>query len=355
MLGRVARPVRIEFSGALYFLRSQGNGSEPICRDREDRERLLRTLGEAAAKAGWAVQAYCVLDQELDLVLETPRPNLVAGMKWFLGSYAMRFRRRHGTAGPLFRGRYRSWLVDGTAPGYLRMACDQVHGRPAQGGLLRPGQRLRDYPWSSLCHYLAPPEQRPAWLQTARLLRDYGIEHDDLNGRQQLAERFEQGYAAQPAETAWAQRGWCLGGEDFRRRLLEGLLRDPGARPSGALRKEAAVVQAEALVREELRRAGLTEAQLPTMPKGAPAKVHVARRLRRETTVSFRWIAARLHMGSWTYVANLTYAQDRTAPGQRSRPLPSPQPTPHSPTAAEAETIPPPPETADDVLPVYCL
>jgi hypothetical protein len=39
-----------------------------------------------------------------------------------------------------------------------------------------------------------------------------------------------------------------------------------------------------------------------------------ARRLRQETTMSLKWIAQRLHMGSWTYVSNLLNEQPPTHP-----------------------------------------
>jgi hypothetical protein len=59
--------------------------------------------------------------------------------------------------------------------------------------------------------------------------------------------------------------------------------------------------------REELRRGGVKEEQLPAMRKGDKLKVSLARRLRRETTMTLKWIARRLHMGSWTYVSNLLH------------------------------------------------
>ena len=54
------------------------------------------------------------------LVVETPQPNLVAGMKWFLGTYTSRFNRRHKLFGHLFSGRYKSLIVDGSGNGYLK-------------------------------------------------------------------------------------------------------------------------------------------------------------------------------------------------------------------------------------------
>jgi len=39
--------------------------------------------------------------------------------------------------------------------------------------------------------------------------------------------------------------------------------------------------------------------------KGDPEKVALARSLRAETTMTLKWIANELYMGSWTYVSNL--------------------------------------------------
>jgi hypothetical protein len=65
LLGRTeryaARPLRVEFAGAIYHLMSQGNRREPIFLDNEDRKTFLRTLGEACEKTGWQVHAYCLM------------------------------------------------------------------------------------------------------------------------------------------------------------------------------------------------------------------------------------------------------------------------------------------------------
>jgi REP element-mobilizing transposase RayT len=53
------------------------------------------------------------------VVVETPQPNLVAGMKWLLGTYTSRFNQRHKLFGHLFSGRCKSPIVDGSGSGYL--------------------------------------------------------------------------------------------------------------------------------------------------------------------------------------------------------------------------------------------
>jgi hypothetical protein len=58
-----------------------------------------------------------------------------------------------------------------------------------------------------------------------------------------------------------------------------------------------------------------TEADLAQRRKGEPGKVRTARRLRRETTMTLAWIAARLQMGVWTHVSNLLRSTQRTGAG----------------------------------------
>src|SRR5437660_12592664 len=69
----------------------------------------------------------------------TPRANLGAGMKWFLGTYTARFNRRHKLFGHLFSGRYKALVVDGSVNGYLKTVCDYVHLNPARAKLLAGG------------------------------------------------------------------------------------------------------------------------------------------------------------------------------------------------------------------------
>jgi len=116
------------------------------------------------------------------LVAETPQANLVAGMKWFLGTYTSRFNRRHTLFGHLFSGRYKSLVIDERGGGYLRTACDYVHLNPVRAGLVAADQPLSAYEWSSYPVYLRPA-RRPAWLRVDRLLGEHGIQEDTADGR----------------------------------------------------------------------------------------------------------------------------------------------------------------------------
>ena len=86
----MARKLRIEYPGALYHVMNRGDHREPVFRDDRDREAFVETLGEACAKTGWEVHAYCLMPNHFHLVVETPQGNLVAGMKWLLGTYTVK-------------------------------------------------------------------------------------------------------------------------------------------------------------------------------------------------------------------------------------------------------------------------
>jgi len=301
----MARKLRVEYPGAIYHVLNRGDRRERIFKDDLDRKTFVETLAAVCAKTGWQVHAYVLMPNHFHLVVETPQPNLVAGMKWFLGTYTGRFNRRHKVFGHLFSGRYKSLLVDGSGTGYLKTVCDYVHLNPARARLLKKDQPLRAFAWSSWPAYLAAPSQRPTWLRVDRWLGEHGIPKDSPAGRRELAARLEARRAAEESgDYQPIRRGWCLGGGAFREELLGRMSERRGAEHYGAERGESDAAKAERIVREELQRRKWTEKELGRRPKGDAGKVNIARRLRAETVMTVAWIAARLHLGSRHY-ANL--------------------------------------------------
>jgi len=301
----MARQLRLEYAGAIYHVMNRGNRKEAIFRDDQDRERFLTTLGEACQKTGWQVHAWCLMSNHFHLVVETPQANLVGGMKWLLGTYTMRFNRRHRLTGHLFSGRYKSLIVDGSGNGYLRTVGDYVHLNPVRAKLLEPAQPLAGYRWSSYPEYLKAPSKRVKWLRVDRLLGETGIPRDSRAGRRQFELRTEE-VRQQANGEQWrqVQRGWYLGDEEFRAELLAQAQDKVGPNHYGQEREEASESKAKRIVKEELGRLGWSEGELRRRRKGDAEKIRIARRIRRETTMSLKWIAASLAMGTWTYVAN---------------------------------------------------
>jgi putative transposase len=300
------RKLRIEYPGAVYHVMNRGDRREDIFKDDTDRERFLAALGEACAKTGWQVHAYCLMNNHFHLVIETPQANLVAGMKWLLGVYTRRFNIRHKLCGHLFAGRYKALIVDGSGNGYLKTVCDYVHLNPARAKLLGREQGLSSFRWSSYPLYLAAPRKRPAWLRVDRQLGEWQIPKDSPAGRAEFERHMERrrqedwGQEFKPVE-----RGWCLGSETFRAELLAAAAERVGPSHYGTERQETSAAKAERMVRARLQALGWTEKALSQHSKGAKEKVKLARQLRAETTMTLSWIADRLKMGSWTYVSNL--------------------------------------------------
>ncbi len=301
----VPRKLRVEYPGAIYHVINRGDRREPIFKDNVDHRRFLETLAEACGKTDWQVLAYCLMPNHFHLVVETPQANLVAGMKWFMGTYTSRFNRRHKLFGHLFSGRYKALIVDGSGNGYLRTVCDYVHLNPSRAKLLQKEESLRTYRWSSFPEYLKAPTKRPAWLRVERLLGEYGIHRDSAAGRGRLEEALEQRRGAEDGQAYKAiRRGWFLGDEKLKQELLAQVSEKAGKSHYGEELRESAEAKAERIVAEELRRLGWKEDELKRQRKGHRRKVQMARRLRAETTMSLKWMAERLAMGSASMVTH---------------------------------------------------
>src|ERR1700722_436858 len=302
----MARKLRVEYPGAIYHVMNRGDRREPIFRTDQDRKLFLDTLGESCQKTGWQVHALCLMPNHFHLVVETPNANLVAGMKWLLGTYTARFKRHHRLFGHLFSGRYKSLIVDGSGTGYLKTVCDYVHLNPVRAKLLTAEQKLSHYRWSSYASYLLPANKRPPWLRVDRLLGEHGLQRDTKTTRREFSVRMET-RRSEETEPDWkpVRRGWCLGGKKFREELLAAMRGRAGPNHGGAERRESEEVWATQLVKEELRRRGWTDKDLAQRRKGDAKKLRIALRLRHETTMTLNWIAKRLNMGAAGSLGNL--------------------------------------------------
>ena len=111
----------------------------------------MATLVEARRRTGWRIHAWALMGNHYHLLLETPEPNLVSGMKWLQGTYTQRYNSRHDLFGHLFQGRYQPVIVDGRREAnYFPVVGTCIHLNPAGAGLIRIGQeRLKRDRWSS--------------------------------------------------------------------------------------------------------------------------------------------------------------------------------------------------------------
>lgn len=168
----MARPLRIEFPGAVYHVTSRGNELGAIFRDDEDRRCFLEGLDRTVSRWRWVVHAYCLMGNHYHLLVETPEANLSRGMRQLNGEFTQAFNRRHGRVGHLFQGRFKAVLVEKES--HLLEVCRYVVLNPIRARGLRvasPG----DWRWSSY-RATAGKESPPAWLTVTWILSRFGGE-----------------------------------------------------------------------------------------------------------------------------------------------------------------------------------
>ena len=120
----MARPLRLEYPGAVYHVTSRGNARQDIVVDDRDRALFLEKPAHVIDRFGWHCHAYCLMDNHYHLLVETPRPTLSRGMRQLNGTYPQAVNRRHQRVGHLFQGRFTAILVETEA--HLLELCRDV-------------------------------------------------------------------------------------------------------------------------------------------------------------------------------------------------------------------------------------
>ena len=204
----MARPLRLEFPGAFYHLTSRGNRQESIFLDDGDRRSFLDLLGKEVRQQGWVCYAYCLMDNHYHLVMETPEPNLVRGMRRLNGVYTQAFNRRHKKVGHVFQGRYKAIVVD--KENYFLELCRYVVLNPVRAKMV---QRPEDWKWSSY-QVTVGKLTAPEWLAVEKVVSLFSGQR--ANYRKFVAEGM-----AKPSVWEGLKGQIYLGGEDFLRRMQD--------------------------------------------------------------------------------------------------------------------------------------
>jgi REP element-mobilizing transposase RayT len=169
------RRLRQETEGAVHHVYARGNDRRRIFLDDIDRCAYLRRLGETTVRMGWRCLSYCLMDNHVHLLIETPEPNLAAGMQRLHGGYAQLFNERHGRSGHVFQGRYGAVRIEDEAQ--LWTTVRYIAQNPLEAGLV---SAVDSWEWSS--HAAVVSGSGPAWLDVERLLG-----HFDGAGGQPMA------------------------------------------------------------------------------------------------------------------------------------------------------------------------
>jgi putative transposase len=292
----MARKLRIEFPGAIYHVINRGNYRTDVFRSAGEAKSFLAAVEEAVARWGWRLHAWAVMRNHYHLALETPEPNLVAGMHWLQSAFATRFNRFRGERGHLFQGRYQALLVEDAEA--LAALADYIHLNPVRAGIVPP-ERAGDFRWSSLQSFSRGPRMpglAAGWLAA------WGLS-DDPDGWAGYARRLAR-LAADEEEQArlgftTMSRGWAIGTAGWSKAVAKDLA--ALALSPGLSAEEARAVREgkwQAALERALAAAGKGEADLRKDRRSAPWKVDLALELRDGSGASAAWLAEALCMGS---------------------------------------------------------
>ena len=160
----MARPLRIEYPDAWYHVMNRGRRGEHIFSDDQDYIMFTALLKETAEMWNVRIAAYCLMPNHYHMLIQTPDANISRSMRHLNGVYTQRYNSRHKCDGQLFRGRYKSILVD--TGSYLLQAVRYIHRNPLRAGLVN---RLDAYKWSSHKGYLSIADKW-GWLHKNYIL-----------------------------------------------------------------------------------------------------------------------------------------------------------------------------------------
>ena len=160
----MARPLRIEYPDAWYHVMNRGRRGENVFSDAEDFAAFLVVLKESSEMFDLRVAAFCLMSNHYHLLVQTPSGNLSRIMRHVNGVYTQRFNRRRNIDGQLFRGRYKSILVEKDR--HLLELLRYIHRNPLRAKLCKS---IEGYPWSSHHGYISTAKKWD-WLYKEFLL-----------------------------------------------------------------------------------------------------------------------------------------------------------------------------------------
>lgn len=187
----MARPLRIQYPGAVYHVTCRGNERKDIFNDDRDRKTFLEILFRSIKIYNIRLDSYILMKTHFHLLIETPLGNLGEFMRHFNITYTSYFNRRHKRVGHLYQGRYKSIVVDRNE--YLSILSRYIHLNPIRTMIIKNRtekekmEYLMSYKWSSLPGYINKGEKEE-YIDYVVVLGEYG--GDNTRGRQAYKERI---------------------------------------------------------------------------------------------------------------------------------------------------------------------
>ncbi len=146
----MSRPLRIEYPGAWYHIMNRGRRSEKIFLKRKDYDTYIELLIEASELWTVNISAFSLMPNHYHLLINTPKGNLSRFMRHLNGVYTQRFNKNNRCEGQVFKGRFKSIVVDGDS--YLLQLLRYIHRNPLRAKMVK---NINDFEWSSHQGYIS--------------------------------------------------------------------------------------------------------------------------------------------------------------------------------------------------------
>jgi len=204
----MSRPLRIEYPDAWYHIMNRGRRGEDVFTDQNGYQVFIALLQEAVELWNVRISAFCLMENHYHLLLQTPQGSLSRFMRHLNGVYTQRYNRLHGLDGQLFRGRFKSILVEEDA--YLLELVGYIHRNPLRAARV---EDLAEYEWSSHPGYISRAK-RWDWLHKDFILT---LLYSGKGNKKRAYLRFMAGEDSEEITRLFEKKKWpsMIGRENF--------------------------------------------------------------------------------------------------------------------------------------------
>ncbi len=210
----MVRPLRVECEDAYYHVMNRGRGRQYIFNGSRFYQLFLEGCAQAYQRFGLEIHAYCLNKDSYHMLVKTPRGNLSRAMRHINGVYTQRYNELKKSDGSLFRGRYKSTLIE--ADTQLLKVSRYIHQLPLLQK--KPAvNHLIDYTWSSYPAFLNKAS-KPAWLVTDNIKEALVVRHPVPAYKRYIERGLDE-----ETEFFYAKNIWpaIRGSEDFVKMIKE--------------------------------------------------------------------------------------------------------------------------------------
>ena len=204
----MARPLRIEYEGALYHITARGNERNPIYREEGDYQKFFDFLSELPQRYGILIHGYILMSNHYHLLVETPKGNITKVMHYLNTTYTGYFNKKYKRVGHLFQGRYKGILLEKER--HLLSVSRYIHLNPVRAGLVK---RPEEYRWSSYPDYIGRGEKEGMAITCDWILGQYSI--DEAKARGLYKAFIDEGLTLKENPFDNLKAGLMLGSESF--------------------------------------------------------------------------------------------------------------------------------------------